>query len=469
MSRNNLKIYLIIIAGMLTGGLVYAAELTPPKLPVLYYGTASVNGAATTTSPTITMRLKSSGLEIASTTAATNGRYFIEMPCANYPDQAMIFKIGNLIAAEATCVDASAVPSVNLNLNFNSADQTVENSTANINIPSSISDNAEVKINFTATSTLAGKTILTLGASGLVLNRESAVAANKFIVTFAPNTIISGGISWDGALIAPTLSNISLSIPAEPSYFSQTEKIISLGYGGGSLTFDQPASILFPGQTGRQIGFSRTGSDFTEITAVCPDNSANSLLATTAQECKFNGATDLTVWTKHFTYYAVYKQVYVPPPSRGGASFAMPEIKPVIATTTVAATTTPIAASTPAAKPAIKPQILPQILGVKYYADGSLIRGKDKKIYLIDQGKLVVIRTLAQLKKYAGQKIYDETDEVIRQYMKFFDGQLIRGSRKKIYVIIKGKKQPIFTLAELRQKYKGQKIYDVSDKILGLY
>lgn len=120
------------------------------------------------------------------------------------------------------------------------------------------------------------------------------------------------------------------------------------------------------------------------------------------------------------------------------------------------------------AEPTVQPRILPQVLGVKYYANGQLIRGKDKKIYLIQNNKLAVIRTLAQLRKYAGQKIYDVPDPVIRQYMGFLNGQLIRGPIKKIYVITKGKKQPILNLIEL-SKYRGQKIYDVSDEILGLY
>ncbi|MFH1111983.1 MAG: hypothetical protein V1712_02835 [Patescibacteria group bacterium] len=472
MGRNNVKICLIIITtGLLAGGLAFAQDL-PPKIPVLYYGTASLNGVAATSSPIISARLKSSsnGQEIASATAGQNGGYFIEMPCADHVGQTMIFRIGNLIVREANCVDVATVPSVKLDLNFDSANQTIDSAVSNINIPSSVSDTTEVKINFIATSTTDGHTTATTSAAGLTLTRDSTVPANKFTVTFPPNTVITGDSSWDGTLIAPSLSNISLNIPADPDMISRADQIINLGFTGQILTFDKPVSILFTGQTGKRIGFSHTGSDFTEITVLCPENSANSLLATTTQECKFNGLVDLTVWTNHFTYYAVYTQVYVPPPPRGGGGFLLKT-----ATTTVATTTSAnlIATSTPTVKPETKlivvPQILPQVLGVKYYANGTLIRGKDKKIYLIQNNKLVVIRNLAQLKKYAGQKIYDETDEVIRQYLPFPDGSLVRGSMKKIYVIKNGKRQPIFTLTELRKKYRGQKIYDVSDQILGLY
>jgi len=470
MGRNKIKIYLIIItAGLLAGGLAQAAILTPPKLPVLYYGTASINSKLATTSPAITMRRKTDNLEIASATAASAGKYFMEVPCADYVGQTMVFRIGNLITHEAGCVDVASVPSVNLDLNFSSANQTVENTVSNIIIPSSIADSQAAEIHFTATSTLAGKTI-TLGPDGLILKRESAVLANSFVATFASSTVITGDSSWDGTLIAPSLSSINLNIPADPDMYSQAEKIINIGFTGQVLTFDKPVSILFPLQTGRRVGFSRTGADFTEITVLCPENSLNSLPAATTQECKFNGPVDLTVWTKHFTYFAVYTQVYVPPPSRGGGGFISEIKQAAVATSTIATTSEAnlIATSTPTVEPIHMPQVQPQVLGVKYYANGTLIRGQDKKIYLIKNNKLVVIRTVAQLKEYKGQKIYDVPDPVIRQYLDFFDGQLIRDPDKKIYVITQGLKKPIKNLQELKQ-FGARKIHDVSLEILNKF
>jgi hypothetical protein len=51
---------------------------------------------------------------------------------------------------------------------------------------------------------------------------------------------------------------------------------------------------------------------------------------------------------------------------------------------------------------------------------------------------------------------------------KYANGTLLRGSDKKVYVITNGKKQPINTLKELA-KYKGKKITDVSTSVLGQY
>ncbi|MDD4271816.1 MAG: hypothetical protein PHF50_03350 [Patescibacteria group bacterium] len=477
----NIKIIKIIFAIAVILSAIFAAwsavrALTPPTIPVLYYGTASVNGVAATSSPIITMRRKTDSLEIASTTAAATGKYFMEVPCSDYVGQTFIFRINDLIAEEANCVDVAYVARVNLSLNFNSADQTVENSVSSITIPSSVSDSQETEIHFTAVATSTATSTVTIGSDGLILERDSLTAANKFIVTFASSTVITGDSSWDGTLIAPSISNVSLSIPADAGMVSQANKIINIGFTGQSLTFDKPVSILFPGQAGNQIGFSRNSSDFTEITVICPDNSINSLTATTAQECKFNGPSDLTVWTKHFTYFAVYHQAVAPAPSSsgGGGSYYYQQTQSSATTTATTAEPSLIATSTPAAEepaietPVITPQILPQVLAVKYYANGTLIRGQDKKIYLIQDDKLIVIRTLTQLKKYKAQKIYDVPDEVIRQYIDFTDGQLIRGSDKKIYVIAQGKKKLIKNLEELKQ-YNKQKINDVSLEILAKF
>lgn len=57
-----------------------------------------------------------------------------------------------------------------------------------------------------------------------------------------------------------------------------------------------------------------------------------------------------------------------------------------------------------------------EVAGVKAYADGTLLRGSDKKVYIIEHGKKRHITTLAELAKYAGQEIVDVSDEVLNQY-----------------------------------------------------
>lgn len=57
-----------------------------------------------------------------------------------------------------------------------------------------------------------------------------------------------------------------------------------------------------------------------------------------------------------------------------------------------------------------------KILGVKFYADGTLLKASDGKIYVIINGKKVHIISLEDLKKYSGNKIYNVTDTVLNQY-----------------------------------------------------
>ncbi|RJQ35734.1 DUF5011 domain-containing protein [Candidatus Parcubacteria bacterium] len=57
-----------------------------------------------------------------------------------------------------------------------------------------------------------------------------------------------------------------------------------------------------------------------------------------------------------------------------------------------------------------------QVAGTKAYADGTLLRGSDHKVYIIDNGKKRHIASLEELKKYAGQEIVNVSDEVLAQY-----------------------------------------------------
>ena len=61
-------------------------------------------------------------------------------------------------------------------------------------------------------------------------------------------------------------------------------------------------------------------------------------------------------------------------------------------------------------------KILKGVLGTKTYANGTLLRGSDKKVYVILNGAKVHLKSLEDLKKYAGHKIYDVSDSVLNQY-----------------------------------------------------
>jgi len=111
-----------------------------------------------------------------------------------------------------------------------------------------------------------------------------------------------------------------------------------------------------------------------------------------------------------------------------------------------------------------------KVLGEKVYADGTLVRYKgDSKIYVYINGIKHHIKTLAELQKYAGQEIINITpndlEEKVLGEKVYADGSLLRGADHKVYVLIDGKLKHIRNLAEL-QKYAGQKINDVDDSVI---
>ncbi|MDD5294474.1 MAG: IPT/TIG domain-containing protein [Patescibacteria group bacterium] len=164
-----------------------------------------------------------------------------------------------------------------------------------------------------------------------------------------------------------------------------------------------------------------------------------------------------------------------PSTSIGGPPFWMlQQPQPAKPATPAIPKVSPAVPATPAT-PAVPGKPAPQVLGEKIYADGTLVRGKDKKIFVIENGQKKYIANLKELAKYAGQKIYDVENTILIQYPEVLgtkvlaDGALIRGADGKIYVIKNGQKQHIRSLEELRKNYLGKKIYDVSDETLAKY
>ncbi len=111
-----------------------------------------------------------------------------------------------------------------------------------------------------------------------------------------------------------------------------------------------------------------------------------------------------------------------------------------------------------------------EVLGEKIYADGTLIRYiGESKIYVIVNGEKQPIKNLGELKKYAGQEILnvykDGSQMQVLGEKIYADGSLLRGTDKKIYVLSNGKLQHINNLIELR-KYAGKKINNVTDDVI---
>ena len=123
-----------------------------------------------------------------------------------------------------------------------------------------------------------------------------------------PGTKVTGPTGWDGVIAAPTVTTVTL-----PETSGETKTLsagIELGFADGKLSFDNAVKIILPGQAGKRAGYSRPGTEFTEITTTCGENSqtwADNNLGADG-ECKIDVGLDLVIWTKHFTKFAAYTQ-----------------------------------------------------------------------------------------------------------------------------------------------------------------
>ena len=119
-----------------------------------------------------------------------------------------------------------------------------------------------------------------------------------------------------------------------------------------------------------------------------------------------------------------------------------------------------------------------QVLGEKRFGEGSLLRGPDKKIYVISGGNKVRVASLAELKKYKGKKINNVSQSELDRYptaksvsaaaagvKKFANGTLIKAKDKKIYVISGGKKVHVKSLSDLKTKYARKTIISVDEAL----
>lgn len=114
-----------------------------------------------------------------------------------------------------------------------------------------------------------------------------------------------------------------------------------------------------------------------------------------------------------------------------------------------------------------------QVLGEKKYADGTLLRGSNGRTYIVVNGKLKYISSLAELAKYAGKEVISADSSVINAFQmvgvlgvkQHGEGSLIRGTDMKVWVIINGKRHHIVNLQELMH-YVGQEIFNVSNDVV---
>jgi hypothetical protein len=122
------------------------------------------------------------------------------------------------------------------------------------------------------------------------------------------------------------------------------------------------------------------------------------------------------------------------------------------------------------------------VLGAQTYANGTLLRGSDNRIYVVKGNTLVYIPDLAALRKYVGREILTVDDSVIVNFATinapqgvlgvqvYANGTLLRGAdHVMVYVLKNGHKVHILNLSELAAHYFGKPILNVTDDVLAQY
>lgn len=124
-------------------------------------------------------------------------------------------------------------------------------------------------------------------------------------------TFTAASSTWTGVIGAPTITTITLD----------ADKTLSSAFEVGStqskLTFDKGVRIFVLNEGGKRVGYVGDGGAFVEITTVCGTDSQSWVDSNlgAAGDCKMDSGSDLIVWTKHFTKFAVYTQASVCSPS----------------------------------------------------------------------------------------------------------------------------------------------------------
>ncbi|MBI3572443.1 peptidoglycan-binding protein [Candidatus Kaiserbacteria bacterium] len=143
-------------------------------------------------------------------------------------------------------------------------------------------------------------------------------------ISVPSNTTITGPAGWDGVVNLPQVA-VTFTAPSDPNSTDTVISAIEIGAADTPLTFDKAARLLFAGQAGQLVGWSR-GGVFTPIIATCADDTqaTNDGLAP-GSDCKRDSGTDLAVWTKHFTTFITYtKTAMVSSGSVGGGGGSTP-------------------------------------------------------------------------------------------------------------------------------------------------
>jgi len=183
-----------------------------------------------------------------------------------------------------------------------------ENFDSLVNIPSDV-NNATIDVShLPITFSGSGKTKSVTLTNNIVVNAVTSLGIMK--VQIPSGVQISGPVaSWIGGLInAPTLlANSSVNVPPQSGFTTANSAVLEVGFGDVPLTLNKGVRIVLVGQTGKLVGYSRSGV-FTSINNTCSSDTQVVGDSLNGGECKIDVGSDLIIWTQHFTKFVTYTQ-----------------------------------------------------------------------------------------------------------------------------------------------------------------
>jgi len=174
-----------------------------------------------------------------------------------------------------------------------------------------------LSINYTTIK--SGNAVTISNGPTVTIDVDSSRPSFDVEVSFADSTTVTGPAGWNGLLLLPTFSAVSIPPTTSTSGGTTTTTTygeitpIEIGLSSQQMTLDKPVRIKFIGDGGSQgfTAFFKRPTD-TNVVFITTQCTADDLATVTAQlggtgECVYDNGSDLIVWTTHFTIFGTTK------------------------------------------------------------------------------------------------------------------------------------------------------------------
>jgi len=176
-------------------------------------------------------------------------------------------------------------------------------------------------MNYTAIKT--GNSVLVTNSWTGHIDLDDSISSYDVQVTIANSTTITGPAGWNGLLLLPTITAITIPDSSTETFSEITS--FEIGLSSDNVTFDEPVRMKFSNSGGKGFVtyFKRSGdSSVTFVNTVCNSDNLASVKTQLggSGQCAIDNGTDIIVWTTHFTSFGDAKKSSKSSSSGTGAS-----------------------------------------------------------------------------------------------------------------------------------------------------